>query len=82
MKELELIIVEGAKAGSDGHHVEFGIPVRDAVEREGESFIVLSSRCYNLDEVDREIEVAVEKLKEVRAAAKANFRRWENEAKS
>lgn len=81
MKELELIVVEGAKAGSSDHHVEFGIPVRDAVERDGEMFIVLSSRCFNIDEVDREIKVAKEKLDEVRAAAKANFRRWGHEIK-
>jgi hypothetical protein len=77
MNQLELIITEGEKAGGTGvGYVEFGIPVRDAVERDGEQFIVLSAKCASLAELQVEVDNAHAKPHEVMAAAKANFRRW------
>ena len=81
MKELELVITEGAKADGDGNSVELGIPIRDPVERDGEQFIVLSSRCRDLRQLEDEIKSAIQKLHELRAAAKANFARWDHETK-
>jgi len=81
MKELELVITEGAKAGGDTHSVELGIPTRDPVERDGEQFILLSARCRNLAEFEDEIKSAIAKLQELRLMAKANFARWNHEAR-
>ena len=81
MKELELVITEGAKADGDAHSVELGIPVRDPVERDGEQFIILSQRCRSLAELDWEIKSAIHKLEELRLVAKANLARWDNEKK-
>ena len=81
MKELELIITEGEKANGNAHNVEIGIPVRDPVERDGDQFIVLSARCQNIVQLEMEIKSAHHKLEELRVVAKANFRRWERDAK-
>jgi len=81
MKELELIITEGAKAGGEAHSVEFGVPIREPVELDGEQFIVLSPRCLTLKQLDDEVRSAIAKLHELRVVAKANFARWDNESK-
>ena len=81
MKELELVIVEGVKASDEENSIELGIPVRDPVERDGEQFIVLSPKCRNLGQFEDEIEAAIQKLHELRQAAKANFARWNHETK-
>ena len=82
MKELQLVIFEGEKAGHLGHHIEIGIPVREPVEREGEHFIVLSKKCRSLLELQEEVRQYKLVLDELVSAAKANYRRWENESKA
>jgi len=52
------------------------------VERDGEQFIVLSPRCHNLAQFEEEIRSAIHKLDEMRQAARANFARWDHEAKT
>jgi len=82
MQQLELIISEGAKADSEGNSVELGIPIRDPVEREGDQFIVLTSRCHSVQQLDDEIRAATQKLHELRTVARANFARWDHEKKN
>jgi len=73
MQQLELIVTGKINHGPT---IELGIPARNTVERNGEQFIVLSSKCFNAQQFHNEIRAAMNKLEELDRVGIRMFGRW------
>ena len=76
MQQLELIVTGKINHGGDRSTIELGIPARNTVERNGEQFIVLSSKCFNAQQFHNEIRAAMNKLEELDRVGMRMFGRW------
>lgn len=76
MQQLELIVTGKINHGGDRPTIELGIPARNTVERNGEQFIILSSKCFNAQQFHNEIRAAMNKLEELDRVGIRMFGRW------
>ena len=76
MQQLELIVTGKINHGGGRPTIELGIPARNTVERNGEQFIVLSSKCFNAQQFHNEIRAAMNKLEELDRVGIRMFGRW------